>query len=156
MSLAKQLDIDIVTAMKARDSKTTTTLRGLKADLKNFQISAGSRDKEMGDEQVIQVLSSAAKRRKDSIEQYSNAGRADLADIEKAELAIIEKYLPELMSAEDVSKVVSETVAELGLDSMQQIGKLMQALMPKLKGKADGKMINSLAREILAQQNSNG
>lgn len=156
MSLAKQLETDLVSAMKARDSQTTTTLRGLKADLKNFQIAAGTRDEEMSDEQVVQVFSSAAKRRKDSIEQYINAGRTDLADVEKAELAIIERYLPEQMSEEDVRKIVGDTIAELGLNSPSQVGQLMKALMPKLKGKADGKLINTAAREILAQQNSNG
>lgn len=155
MSLAKRLETDLITAMKARDSKTLTTLRGLKAEMKNFQISAGTRDEELTDAQVIQIFSSAAKRRKDSIEQYSNAGRTDLADIEKTELALIEQYLPEQMSAEDVLKIVSETVAELGLNSPSQVGQLMKALMPKLKGKADGKLINTTAREVLAQQNSN-
>ena len=79
----------------------------------------------------------------------------DLADKETAELKIIQSYLPEQMSEEKVREIVSATIAELGISTMQEVGKLMKALMPKLKGKADGKVINNLAKEILSQHNSN-
>lgn len=156
MALVKQLDADLVTAMKARDQKTTTTLRSIKADVKNILIAEKRHGEEPTDDDVTRALISAAKRRKDSLEQYQAAGRTDLADIEAAELEIIQKYLPQQMSEAEVREVVAAEIERLGIDSMQKVGALMKELMPRLKGKADGKLINAAAREILAQQNSNG
>ncbi len=155
MSLIKRIDEDLVVAMKARDSFTLTVLRGLKAEMKNLQIAGGTRGEELSDEKVIGALSSAAKRRRDSIEQFTAGGRKDLADKETAELEIIKRYLPEQMSEAKVREIVSATISELEIGSMKEVGKLMQSLMPKLKGKADGKVINNIAREILSGQNSN-
>ncbi|MBN4056949.1 GatB/YqeY domain-containing protein [bacterium AH-315-J21] len=155
MTLMKKLDADLIVAMKARDSFTLTVLRGLKAEMKNLQIAGGTRDKELTDEQVITTLSSAAKRRRDSIEQFTAGDRKDLADKESAELEIIQRYLPEQMSEEKVREIVAATISELEIGSMKEVGKLMQSLMPKLKGKADGKVISAIAKEILTSQNSN-
>lgn len=155
MSLMKQIEADIITAMKARESATLTLLRGLKAELKNFQISGGTRDEEMKEQDVIAVLSSAAKRRRDSIEQYQAGGRQDLVDIETRELEFIQKYLPAQMSEDEIRKIIVEAVANLGLSSPAEIGALMKEIMPKFKGKADGKLVNQIARELLAQANSN-
>ncbi len=155
MNLMKRIEEDLIAAMKARDSQSLTTLRSLKSDIKNLQISSGTRDQEPSDEQVIGVLSSAAKRRKDSLEQFGAAGRQDLADIEIRELELIKKYLPEQMSAEDIRQKVCDVVERLGISGQAQIGALMKELMPEFKGKADGKLISQIAREVLAQGNSN-
>lgn len=150
MALIEQLDKDIVTAMKARDTKLTTTLRGLKSDVKNLLISQKRHGETPTDTDVTDALTSAAKRRKDSIDQYDNAGRKDLADIERYELEVIQRYLPEQMSEDKVREIISAEIKSLGLNSPAQIGQLMKEIMPKLKGKADGKLINTVARELLS------
>lgn len=155
MNLMQKIEADLIVAMKARDRVSLTTLRALKSDIKNLQISAGTRDQEPSDEQVIGVLSSAAKRHRDSIEQFRAGDRQDLVDIETRELELIQKYLPEQMSAEEIRTKVNETVERLGISGAAQVGALMKELMPELKGKADGKLINQIAREVLAQGNSN-
>jgi len=155
MSLMNTIDKDLISAMKARDTFTTTVLRGLKTDIKNSQIAGGTRGEEISDEKVIEILSSAAKRRKDSIEQFTAGNRKDLADKETAELEIIQRYLPEQLSEDKVREIVTATIDQEGVGSLKELGKLMKALMPKLKGKADGKLISSLAKEILSARNSN-
>ncbi len=155
MSLMNTIDKDLISAMKARDTFTTTVLRGLKSDIKNSQIAGGTRGEEISDEKVIEILSSAAKRRKDSIEQFTAGNRKDLADKETAELEIIQRYLPEQLSEDKVREIVTATIDQEGVGSLKELGKLMKALMPKLKGKADGKLISSLAKEILSARNSN-
>ncbi|MFQ5606498.1 MAG: GatB/YqeY domain-containing protein, partial [Candidatus Zixiibacteriota bacterium] len=97
----------------------------------------------------------AAKRRRDSIEQFSAGGRQYLVDVEARELNLIQKYLPEQMSEDEIRAKVAETVSALGLKEPSQAGSLMRELMPALKGKADGKLINRIARDILARENSN-
>ena len=154
MSLMKKIDEDLIRAMKARDTFTTTVLRGLKSDIKNAQIAGGTRGEEISDEKIIEILSSAAKRRRDSIEQFTAGNRKDLADKETAELEIIQRYLPEQLSEEKVREIVSATIDEEGVESLKELGKLMKALMPKLKGKADGKLVSSLAKEMLSNRNS--
>lgn len=155
MSLMKRIETDLVVAMKARDSQVLTTLRSLKSEIKNLQISAGTRDQEPSDEQVTGILSSAAKRRRDSIEQFRAGGRQDLVDIEIRELELIQKYLPRQMSAEEIQQKVGEAVERLGISGPGAVGALMKELMPELAGKADGKLINQIAREVLARGNSN-
>ena len=154
MSLMKRIDEDLISAMKARDTFTTTVLRGLKSDIKNAQIAGGTRGEEISDEKIIEILSSAAKRRRDSIEQFTAGNRKDLADKETVELEIIQRYLPKQLSEDEVREIVTATIDEEGVESLKELGKLMKALMPKLKGKADGKLISSLVKEILSNRNS--
>jgi uncharacterized protein len=148
MSIVEKLDQDIVAAMKSGDRFRLTVLRTLKSDLKNEQINKGT---PLTDDVVIGVLSSSAKKRRDSIEQFGNAGRTDLVDKESAELAILTSYLPQQMSEDDIRKLVAEAIAETGADSPQKAGLVMKALMPKVKGKADGKLVNRLVSEMLAK-----
>ena len=148
MSIVEKLDQDIIVAMKSGDKFKVTVLRTLKSDLKNEHINKGT---PLTDDVVIGVLSSSAKRRRDSIEQFRNAGRNDLVDKETAELAILTTYLPEQMSEADVRVLVAEAIAETGADSPQKAGLVMKVLMPKVKGKADGKMVNRLVSEMLAK-----
>jgi len=150
MSIFKQIETDIVAAMKAGEKDRLMVLRGLKSDLKNVQINAGSRGEEMTDEQSISVLSSCAKKRRESIEQYRLAGRTDLADIEATELSIIVAYLPAQMSEAEVRTTIQAEITRLNLSGPNATGALMKEIMPKLKGRADGKLISQIAKELLA------
>ena len=104
---------------------------------------------QLEDEEILDVISSEAKKRKDSIEQYEKGNRQDLADQEKRELEILTEYLPEQMSEEDVRKIITEKIKEIGASGPQDTGKTMGAIMPLLKGKTDGGMVNSIVQEEL-------
>ena len=147
MSISERIDKDIIEALKAGEKEKLTVLRGLKSDLKYRQISVG---KELTDEQVLEVLGSAAKKRRESTEQFAAGGRQDLADKEDSELVIIQSYLPEQMSEEDVREIIKSAIEETGADSLKKMGLVMKAVMPKVKGRADGKVVKKLASEMLA------
>lgn len=147
MPLLKKIEQDIIEALKAGDKLRVSVLRGLKSDIKYRQISLGS---ELKDEQTLEVVNSAAKRRRESIEQFRKGDRDDLADKESLELKIISTYLPQQLGEEELRAIILDAIKESGVDSSQKIGLLMKVLMPKVKGKADGKMVNRLAIEILA------
>ncbi len=146
MSIKESLKSDLVTAMKARDELRLSTLRLITSAIKNKEI---DERKELDDDGVLAVLNTAAKQRRDSIEQYEKGGRIDLADKEKAELVIIQGYLPQQLSKDEVAAIIKETVAETGAAGAKDMGKVMKALMPKVKGKADGKLVNELVKELL-------
>lgn len=148
MALEERLDNDLKKALKAGEKEKVTVLRGLKSEIKYKRIDKGE---DLTDADVIGVLSSSAKKVKDSIEQFEKGGREDLVAKEKFGLAIIQDYLPEQLSEEKVRELVAEAIAETGADSPQKIGLVMKAVMPKLKGQADGKLVNRLAMEILAK-----
>ncbi|MBD3333000.1 GatB/YqeY domain-containing protein [candidate division GN15 bacterium] len=147
MSTITQIDSDIKEALKSGQKEKLTVLRGLKSDLKYAQIDKG---KELTEEDVIGVLSSAAKKRRDSIEQFQAGGRQDLVDSETFGLNIIEQYLPKQLSEDELRQIIKDAVAESGAESPQQIGLVMKVVMPKVKGKADGKVVNRIVSEILA------
>jgi uncharacterized protein YqeY len=147
MSIEKKLMEDMKSAMKAQDKIRLETIRGVRAQIKNTQIEIG---RELNEEEVIQVLMNAAKKRKEAIEQYQALGREDRAATETQELKIIESYLPEQMSAEDIAKIVDEVIQEVNAESMKDMGKVMGAIMPKVKGKADGKIVQQVVREKLS------
>lgn len=147
MSTITQIDSDIKEALKSGQKEKLTVLRGLKSDLKYAQIDKG---KELTEEDVIGVLSSAAKKRRDSIEQFQAGERQDLVDSETFGLNIIEQYLPKQLSEDELRQIIKDAVAESGAESPQQIGLVMKVVMPKVKGKADGKVVNRLVSEILA------
>ncbi len=147
MSIEKQLLEDMKTAMKAGDKVRLETIRGLRAQLKNAQIEKGG---ELADDEVQQVLNNAAKKRKEAIEQYRALGRQERADMEARELEIIESYLPAQMTPEEIAAVVESTIARVKPESIKDLGKVMGALMPQLKGKADGKLVQQIVREKLA------
>jgi uncharacterized protein len=152
MKLSEKILSDLTTAMKARDAARSQVLRSIKAALQEKEISlrtSGERV-DLADEVVTQVLMKAAKQRKDSIQQFEQANRDDLASVEKQELEIIESYLPRMMSEAEILAVVKETAAGVGASSPADMGKLMGALMPKVKGKADGSIVNRLVKEHLA------
>lgn len=147
MSLLKQIDQDLIKALKNRDSVATDTLRGLKSDIKYYQIE--KRLDKITDEDVTAVLSSAAKRRRDSIEQFQAGGRDDLVSRESRELDIIKTYLPEAMSEEEIESAVRDAIAEAGAASPADLGKVMKILMPNVRGRADGKLVNEIVRRLL-------
>ena len=146
MSLLQRVDSDLKSAMKASDTLKVSVLRMLKASLKNKQIDTG---KELSDEDVMSVLSTAAKQRKESIEQFSKGGRADLADKEAAELIIIQSYLPEQLAQEELDRIIVEAINETASDGKKEIGKIMRIVMPRVKGAADGKLVNQRVIELM-------
>lgn len=148
MSIIEQIDQQIKEALKAGEKEKLTTLRGLKSDIKYKQI---DQKDPLTEQQVIEVLGSCAKKRRDSIEMYEKGGRDDLVQKEKTELALIESYLPEQLGEDELRKMVAAAIEESGADSPQKMGLVMKVLMPKVKGKADGKLVNKLVSELLSK-----
>jgi len=152
MSLKEKISSDAITALKKRDKITLNVLRMVKSKILELEVKLRAKkgkDYQLSDEETLGVINSYAKQRKQSIDSYTEAGRQDLVDQEKNELEILKQYLPKQLSREEVGKLVDETLAETGASSLQDIGKVMKALMPKLKGAADGKMVNELVRSKL-------
>ncbi len=149
MSLSEKINQDMIRALKAREKEKLAVLRGLKSDLKYRQIDKGD---ELTDEDVIGVLSSQAKKRRESIEEFQKGGREDLVQKEQAELDIITSYLPEQLSEDRLREIINEAIAETGADSPQKVGLVMKIVMPQIRGQADGKRVNQLAIEILAKK----
>jgi len=137
---------DLKTALKAGDKTKVATLRLLIAALKNERIEKG---RDLTGDEVEAVVRRAVKQRKDSIEQYARGGRQDLVDAEKAELAVLEGYLPKGLTDQDLEAAIREIVAEKGLSSAKDVGLLMKELMARHRGKVDGKRAQELARQIL-------
>jgi hypothetical protein len=147
MSLRETVNTDIATAMKAKDPARLSALRMLKAAIMNKGVEKG---RDLDDGEVLQVISSLVKQRRDSIEQFSKAGRTDLVDKETAEIAVLETYLPPAATAQEIDAAVAEAIAETGATSSKDIGKVMKAVMPKLAGKnADGRTVNEAVRRKL-------
>jgi len=147
MQLTDKVNIQITAAMKAKDAPRLSTLRMLKAAMVNKGVEKG---RDLEDAEVLQVISSLVKQRRDSVEQFSQAGRIDLAEKEKVEIAVLEEYLPPAATAEEIDAAVAAAVTETGAVSPKDIGKVMKAVMPKLAGKnADGRTINESVRRKL-------
>ena len=147
MSLSKQIVADLTTAMKAQDANRTSTLRMVKAAMMNRQIEKGS---ELDDDDMQKLLRSLVKQRRDSIEQYEKAGRQELVDKEKAEIEVIETYLPQAASQDEILQAVAAAIAETGATSMKDMGKVMKAAQAALAGKnADGKLVSEAVKAKL-------
>jgi uncharacterized protein YqeY len=147
MRLTDKVNADITAAMKAKDSPRLSALRMMKAAIMNKGVEKG---RDLEDAEVLQVVSSLVKQRRDSIEQFSKAGRTDLVDKETAEIAVLEAYLPPAASTEEIDAAVAAAITETGAASVKDIGKVMKAVMPKLAGKnADGRTINESVRRKL-------
>jgi len=147
MTLQQRIEQDTVAAMKERAQARLDVLRMVKAAIKNKEIEKRS---PLSDAEVLQTLTTLIKQRRDSIEQFSKAGRTDLVDKETAEIAILEHYLPPAVSAEEIEAAVAAAIAETGASSVKDMGKVMKAVMPKLAGKnADGKAVNEAVRRKL-------
>ena len=151
MGLKEQIGEDIKTAMKAKDKVRLQTVRGIKKAILEKEVELRPKGIEsLNEEQEIELLSQQAKQRRDSIEQFTNAGRDDLAEKEQQELAIIETYLPEQISDRDLESIIDEIIASSGAASMKDLGKVMGPAMKQLKGKADGKKIQALVKSKLS------
>ena len=132
MSLLNDLTADMVSAMKNRDKETLATVRMLKAAVQNEQIEQGH---DLTSDEEIAVMAREYKQRKESLEEFEQAGRQDLVDKTKAEMKVVEKYMPQQLSADDVKKIVDETIKAVNASSMKDFGKVMGAVMPKVKGR---------------------
>lgn len=147
MSLLDQISLDIVSAMKAKDALRLSTLRMVKSALKNREIEKMA---PLDEAESIKILQSLVKQRRDSVEQYLDGGRPDLAQKEAAEILFIEGYLPAAIDEETIAIVVDQTLLELGTTSAKDLGRVMKAVMAKLSGQAvDGKVVNALVRAKL-------
>jgi uncharacterized protein YqeY len=148
MKLKEQIIADMTAAMKSRDAARTSTLRMLKAAITNREKEGGDA---LTDEDVMKLLRSQVKQRRDSVEQYQKGGRPELAAKEEAEIAIIETYLPQAASQEEIDQAVAAAIAETGASSMKEMGAVMKAAMAKLTGKnADGKMVSEAVKAKLS------
>ncbi len=146
MALLEKLNSDLKEAMKAKDPVKTGTLRMLISEIKYVKI---EKMKELDDTDIASVIQKAIKSRKDSAEQYTNANRPELAEKETAEIAVLECYLPKQMDAAEIEKIVSSVIGEVGAIGGKDMGKVMQKLMPLVKGKADGKLVNDIVKKLL-------
>ena len=150
MNVKETILADLITAMKAKDSKRLQVLRSLKAKLLEKEIEQRSDGKaELSNEDALAVLTKAAKQRKESIDQYTAGNRLDLVEAEKAELEIIESYLPAPMSEDEIIERIDTQINKVGATGMQDIGKVMGPIMGQLKGKADGSLVNRLVKQRL-------
>lgn len=151
MSLYDQILADLKESMKASEKRRTLVLRSLKKEILDKEIMqrTGGGRTEVSDELAQEAISKAAKQRRDSIEQYRNADRADLAEVEEEELEIIEAYLPKQLSKAEIETIVDGAIAKTGAASMGDMGKVMGVVMPQVKGKADGKLVNAVVKERL-------
>ncbi|MGB5895228.1 MAG: GatB/YqeY domain-containing protein [Ignavibacteriaceae bacterium] len=149
MVLKDKISQDLKDAMKSGDKVRLQTIRSIRALILEFDKSGS--EKEMNSEEEIKLLSTAAKKRKESIEQFTNAGREDRAKTEETELQIIMSYLPEQLSAEDIEKEVIQIAEKVGAVSKADFGKLMGAAVNKMKGKADGRIIKEIVEKVLGE-----
>jgi uncharacterized protein YqeY len=147
MTLIERVNADISAAMKSKDATRLSALRMLKAAIMNKGIEKGH---DLDDAEVLQVVGSLVKQRRDSIDQFSKAGRTDLVDKETGEIKVLEQYQPPAASADEIDAAVAAAIAETGAATQKDMGKVMKAVMPKLAGKtADGKAVNEAVRKRL-------
>ncbi len=152
MTLLEQLDNELKEAMLARDEDRKRTLRSVKTAAANALVekrTAEGLDAALSDEEVLKVIAKQASQRRDSIEEFSKAGRMDLVGPEQAELAILERYLPKQMDAAEIKAVVEQVIVDTGASSPKEMGLVMRTAMARLQGQADGKLVNQYARELL-------
>lgn len=149
--LQQQLQTDLKESMLAKDEVRTSSIRLVLSALKYFEIQKGGAGYESTDEEILEVINKEAKKRKEAIEMYRQNNRQDLVDKEQKELDILQKYLPEQMSEDEIRNFVKEAVAQTSASSPADIGKVMGVLMGKIKGKADGNIVSKIVREELSK-----
>jgi uncharacterized protein YqeY len=146
MSLQQRLDNDLKGAIKSSDKVRTSVLRMLKAAVKNKQV---EKNRELSEEEIISVISTLSKQRRESIELFLKGGREDLADKEKQEILILQSYLPDQLTPEELDRLIIEAIQESSAEGVKDIGQVMRLLMPRVKGAADGKVVNQRVKELL-------
>lgn len=149
MNLGEKIKNDFKEALKQKEQKRLSVLKLLSAAIINEQIKLGKKDEGLSEEETLKVIKAEAKKRKDSVEAFTKAGRNEMANEEKEELAILETYLPEEMSDEELSKIVDKAVKESGAESMKDFGKAMKACMDKAKGSANGDRVSEMVKKLL-------
>ena len=148
-SLQERIAAEVITAMKARDTLRLTTLRMVRSALKNREI---DKREALEEADVLQVLGTQAKQRREAIEQYRAGGREELAAKEEAELAVLQEFLPRELDADELRAAVVAAVAEVGAAGPRDMGRVMGVLMPRVRGRADGGEVNRLVKEVLAEE----
>lgn len=148
---AQELRDELKKSMLARDSEKTSVLRMIISAIQYYEINKGGAGYEATEEDVMTVVQNQAKQRRDSIEQFNAGGRPELAAKEQQELDMIKGYLPKQMGEDEITKLVEEAIISTGASTPQDMGKVMGALMPKTKGKADGSLVSKIVREKLSQ-----
>lgn len=146
MTLLSTLNTDMKTAMRAKDKERLAVIRMLKASLQNEEIKVGH---ELNADEELTILSREMKQRRDSLAEFEKAGREDLSEKVKIEIAIVENYLPAQLTDEEIRQIVAQAIADTGATSAKEFGKVMGAVMPKIKGKADGNQVNAIVKELL-------
>ena len=145
MAIKEQLRTDMADAMRTGDKEKRDTLRLLLAAIKQVEVDGRTT---LDDADVQIILTKQAKQRRESIAEYEAAGRQEQADHEEAELDIIESYLPQMMSRQEVEEIAAQTIADLGADSPKDMGRVMGRLMPQVKGRANGSLVSDVVRDI--------
>ncbi|BFH61422.1 MULTISPECIES: GatB/YqeY domain-containing protein [Paenibacillus] len=146
MNLSERLNEDMIQAMKSKDKFKLSTIRMVRSTIKNLEIDL---KRTLDDNEVLDILSREIKQRKDALQEFKKAGRDDLATTVEAEIEIIGQYLPEQLSEEEIKVIVQQTIQETGASSKADMGKVMSALMPKVKGRSDGKIVNQVVQQFL-------
>jgi uncharacterized protein YqeY len=152
MDFLEKISRDLAAAMKSHDEGRElllSVLRMIKSSVKNAEIALRGEGRNLSEEDIIGVLSTMVKQRGEASEQYLNANRKDLADKENREIEIIQRYLPRQLTHEELDAVIRSAIEETGVTNVKETGRLMKVLMPKVKGKADGRLVNQRVREIL-------
>lgn len=153
MSLQQQISEDLKAAMKARDKPRTGALRMLLASLKNRAVEQGGGPQgEVSDEEVVRLVQTETKRRREAAAAFREAGREEQAESEDAEAAIYEAYLPQQLSDEELTAVIDEAITEVGASGMSDMGQVMKTVMPRVAGQADGSRVSDVVKDRLGQQ----
>jgi uncharacterized protein YqeY len=149
MTLKEQILNDFKKAFKNKDIVAKGVLSMLKSEIANMEIDLGVREKGLADEQVIKVIKKMIKQRKDSFEQFQKGDNAEMAEAEMAEISVLEKYLPEQMSVEEIENKVKQVIDKVGAESVNDLGKVMGVAMSELKEKADGNIVREIVNKLL-------
>lgn len=147
MSLSERLNEDMKQSMRNQDKFKLSVIRMVRSAIKNVEIDM---KRTLDDNEVLDILSREVKQRKDSLQEFQKAGREDLVENLKQEIDIITAYLPQQLTEEEINVIVQQTIQETGASSKAEIGKVMAALMPKVKGRADGKLVNQAVQKLLS------
>jgi uncharacterized protein YqeY len=147
MSIYDDIILDLKYSIKAQDKEKLLALRGLKTAIKNKQIELRQ---ELSDDQILGIISSEVKKCKEAIEKFIQGSRQDLVEKEEAEVKILSSYLPRQLSDEEVKEIVTQAIEEISASSLKDLGKVMKSVMPKMAGRADGREVNRITRELLS------
>ena len=153
MPLKKQIEADLKEAMRSGDAARKRALRTLITAISRAE-RAGEELRELSDEEILQIIAKEAKKREESIEAYERGGRADLVAEERAELEVLRAYLPRQLTREEIEARAREVIAEVGASSPRDMGKVMKVLMAEMRGRADGRLVNQIVRDLLSHQGS--